>query len=172
MSILVTKHDNFMFAEPYHIDQFGNIYDRDYNDIDTFIDNKGYLAVKLNICDKDKNIRSKIFRVHRLVAYSYIIKNGDDYLFDRNKVFIIDRNKENVGVDNLLWCNSNEINAAMAYIKYGIEGCIKFMTKHNMDIREMNHVLFDTGFQTKLFFRNRYIKKLIEKYGYTETEND
>lgn len=172
MSMLLLKYGNFKFCHPYRIDHEGHIYD-DNNDImDTFIDNKGYPAIKLDIQIEDDKMKSKIFRVHRLVADNFITKSGNDYIYNRNKVFNINRDKNDVGVDNLLWCNSNEINAIMTHTKYGLENCIKFMTKHNMEFDEMYHVLFSAGLEGKIFFRNRYIKRLVKKYGYIEEDKN
>lgn len=156
------------FCTLYYIDPDGNVYDVNYKPIERFLDNKGYLAVKLYI-NKDGEKYPKTFRIHKLVADNFICKNGNDYIYQRDKVFNISRDKTDVGVDNLLWCNYNEINAAMIYIRCGIEKCISYMTKHKMSIDEMNHVLFDTGFEYRIF-KKRFVKKAIEKYGYTEEE--
>lgn len=169
MSLKVLKNnDKVNFYYNYYIDPNGKIYDEDYNEIELFVDNKGYIAVKLFV-NKDGEKLSKTFRVHKLVADNFIFKNGNDYIYQRNKVFNISRDKSDVGVDNLLWCNSNEINAAMLYIKCGIEKCVAYMTRHNMDMAEMYHVLFDTGFEYRIF-KKRFIKTVIEKYGYKGNE--
>lgn len=168
MSMLPLKHDKFKFCHQYHIDHEGNIYDENNDIIETFIDDKGYPAIKLEVCTEGANKKSKIFRVHRLVAETFIIKSDNDHIYQRNKVFNINRDKNDTDVDNLLWCNNNEINAAVIYMNRGIEDCIRFMTKHNMEFNEIFHVLFDTGFENRLFFKNRYIKKLIKKYKYVD----
>jgi len=78
----------------------------------------GYLSVELN-----KNGVAKIFRVHRLVAYSFISKT-----IEENQINHINGIKTDNRVENLEWCTCSE-NHKHAY-KIGLKS--KKGEKHHM----------------------------------------
>lgn len=88
------KPINIEGLEKYYITENGNIYSTITNKmLKTVIDKKGYENIKL---------RGKTYKVHRLVALTYI-KNINNY----DQVNHIDGNKSNNNVKNLEWCNNS-----------------------------------------------------------------
>ena len=87
----------------YEVSNFGNVRSFKYNEtrlLKPFIDNHGYLGVKL--C-KNNQIINK--RIHRLVALAFL-PNPDN----KPEIDHIDRNKTNNVVSNLRWVTSSENN--------------------------------------------------------------
>lgn len=107
--------------ENYSIDKFGNVYAHHLNrNISPYDNGLGYLAVKLR---KDK--KRKQFYVHRLVALTYLVNEGN--LPDVNHR---DGVKTNNFVDNLEWTTKSN-NLKHAFINNLLSGFIlKRVNKH------------------------------------------
>ena len=174
----VLKLDNAFTSERYIITSDGKILDSYNNVLDVGTDSRGYITVKLNVVilndDYDEcntKFKSKTYRLHRLVAQNFIIKNEEDYKYKRDKVFLLDRSKLNVGKNNLLWCNQREINSLMIFINKGLDECVDYMVDKNLDIEEMEHVLFDSRYIKKKLFRRKYLQKLLTESANRQLQN-
>jgi hypothetical protein len=83
----------------YSVSNFGNVINnKTCRILKTMLDKKRYCVVCLS-----NNGKSKIFKVHRLVAYAFI-PNPEN----KSQVDHIDNNKTNNNVNNLRWCTNDE----------------------------------------------------------------
>lgn len=84
------------YEEYYKVSNTGKVYSlRKQKELKAVKDNHGYLQVTL--CGKNNH---KNFRVHRLVALSFLEK-----VEGKNEINHIDEDKINNNVNNLEWCN-------------------------------------------------------------------
>lgn len=92
----------FSFGLYYDISDDGKVYNKD-GPVKPYHDNHGYVLVKLY---DHEGKRTKIVRVHRLVAMAFI-PNENNYTHVLHK----DLDKENNTVSNLQWCSLKEFQA-------------------------------------------------------------
>ena len=130
-------------------------------------DKYGYYKVSLN-----KDSKSKLYFVHRLVAQAFI-SNPNNYLCINHK----DENKENNEVNNLEWCTvkynniyGSRINRTKEKLKipvkqYDLNG--NFIKKWDSAIEIYNKLGYDFSLIRKCCKNNRY-----SAYGYKwESDN-
>lgn len=131
----------------YYITECGKIYSTITNKIlKTVINKKGYENIKL---------RGKTYKVHRLVALTYI-KNINNY----DQINHIDGNKSNNNVTNLEWCNNsyNQKHAWDNNLRKNKEASNRKLTEAQVaQIRE------------EYFKENTSQRKLAKKYGICKT---
>ena len=111
--------------ENYEVSNFGFVRNLNYNKIKILInreDNHGYLHIDL--C---KNSKVKTFKIHRLVAKSFI-PNPEN----KSQVNHIDGNKKNNTVDNLEWNTAKE-NIIHSY-KIGLNVSRKSVLQFDMNM--------------------------------------
>lgn len=181
MSLYELSIPNEFFAHDYtitHIGQLPMIFDiTDGVDVPIKKEKNGYNYVSLKVkhieyeelCDdfskKKVSIRSKKFRLHRLLALQFIQKTKDDIFYNRDRVVIIDGNKDNLSLSNLIWMNSYESTAISIYRNKGLDSMIKYYLDNNdlMDMNNMIHILFDTKIIKNRLFKKRYILKETQR---------
>ena len=109
------------------------------------IDRKGY--VRVNVSFKDKNQSIKYFRLHRLVATTFI-PNPDN----KEQVNHKDGNKLNNNDDNLEWCTNDENmrHAALNYLRPSGESC-KLSKLKAIDVIEIKNSDKDISYLSKVY---------------------
>lgn len=165
---LLTLPDDYLLAKAYYICPDGRIYDDHSTEIEPYKDSRGYKSVKLQVniisgYDDETPIihqRTKIFRVHRLVAINFVY--GRNPL--RDKVFIKDGNKDNVDARNLMWCTQQEINGLILYRENGIDDYIDYFLSKGTPDKDVIDLLIRSGYLKHKLFKKHYIKSMIKLY--------
>ena len=126
------------------------------------INTHGYYQIRLL-----KKEKTKIYRVHRLVALTFIPNPNNYEMIDH-----IDRNKKNNCVDNLRWCNHQINNANKSKPKTNTSG-LKNISFHKSSqtykvqiFRNGKNITikhFDT-IQEAVLHRNALLDELGERY--------
>lgn len=175
---LVLDSDKYTLVESYFITINGVVYMKGSNNpLKSYNSDKGKV-VKLKVCKYnmvdgivyyDEDVIEKEYKISRLVATTYIPKNGSDKFFDRNQVYIKDRDYSNFRPENLMWANSDETNALLTFInakENALEKYIRYCCKHYITNAQIMYLLEESGYINKIekrFFKKRYITKMIDK---------
>lgn len=121
---LVLDSSKYVPAESYYITEVGAIYEKGKTlPLRIYNSGKGKV-VKLKvrkyeftketgIVEYDEKVIEKEYKVTRLMAATFVPKNGSDYFFERNQVYVKDRDYENFDPTNLMWVNADETNALL-----------------------------------------------------------
>ena len=111
----------------------------------TNIDRKGY--VRVNVSYKDKKYNIKYFRLHRLVATTFI-ENPEN----KKQVNHIDGNKLNNNVTNLEWCTNEENmrHAVLNNLRPSGENC-KLSKLKTINIIEIKNSDKDIKYLSKIY---------------------
>ncbi len=177
---LVLDSSKYVLAESYCITEVGTIYEKGKTlPLRIYNSGKGKV-VKLKvrkyeyteetgIVEYDEEVIEKEYKVTRLMAATFIPKNGADVFFGRNQVYIKDRDYENFDPENLMWANSDETNALLTFInakENALEKYIRYCCKHYITNAQIMYLLEESGYINKIekrFFKKRYITKMIDK---------
>ena len=175
---LVLDSDKYILAESYFITVNGVVYMKGSNDpLKSYNSDKGKV-VKLKVCKYnmtdgivyyDEDIIEKEYKISRLVATTYIPRNGSDKFFERNQVYIKDRDYSNFRPENLMWANSDETNALLTFRnakQNALEKYIRYCIKHYISNAQIIYLLKESGYIkeiNKRFFKERYIMKIVNK---------
>jgi len=177
---LVLDSSKYVLAESYCITEVGTIYEKGKTlPLRIYSSGKGKV-VKLKVCkytfdwdlgtvEYDDEVIEKEYKVTRLMATTFIPKNGEDAFFERNQVYIKDRDYENFDPTNLMWTNADETNALLTFInakENALEKYIRYCYKHYISNAQIMHLLEESGYINKIkkrFFKKRYINKVMDK---------
>ncbi len=176
--LLILDSDKYTLAESYFITVNGVVYMKGSNDpLRSYNSDKGKV-VKLKVrryvmvndaIHFDEDVIEKEYKISRLVATTYIPKNGSDNFFKRNQVYIKDRDYSNFRPENLMWANSDETNALLTFRNAkqdALEKYIRYCIRHYISNAQIIYLLKESGYIkeiNKRFFKERYIMKIVHK---------
>lgn len=177
---LVLDSSKYVPAESYYITEVGAIYEKGKTlPLRIYNSGKGKV-VKLKvrkyeftketgIVEYDEKVIEKEYKVTRLMAATFVPKNGSDYFFERNQVYVKDRDYENFDPTNLMWVNADETNALLTFINakaFSLEKYIKYCIRHYISNAQIIYLLKESGYIkeiNKRFFKERYVMKMVNK---------
>ena len=180
MSLYELNIPNEIFAHEYtinHIHQLPMIYDAtDGKQVPIKTEKTGYRYVSLKVKEikydetgditrRSTIIKSKKFRLHRLIAMQYIPKTKDDIFYNRDQVIIINGNKDNLSTDNLIWMNRYESTGLSILKNKGMDRLYEYFIENDqvVDLNNLIHILFDTKILKNRIFKKRYLLKEIKR---------
>ena len=177
---LVLDSSKYVLAEPYCITEVGTIYEKGKTlPLRIYNSGKGKV-VKLKVRKYDFDEETGIvvyddetiereYKVTRLMAATFIPRNGADKFFERHQVYIKDRDYDNFNPMNLMWANADETNALLTFINAkdnALERYIRYCIKHYISNSQIIYLLKESGYIkmiNKRFFKERYIMKTVSK---------
>lgn len=177
---LVLDSSKYVLAESYCITEVATIYEKGKTlPLRIYNSDKGKVVkLKVRKCifneelgtvEYDDKVIEKEYKVTRLMAATFIPKNGADKFFERNQVYIKDRDYENFDPTNLMWANADETNALLTFINAkdnALEKYIRYCCKHYISNSQIIYLLEESGYINKIekrFFKKRYVNKMIDK---------
>lgn len=177
---LVLDSSKYVPAELYYITEVGAIYEkgkalplRIYNSgkgkVVKLKVRKYEFTKETGIVEYDEKVIEKEYKVTRLMAATFVPKNGSDYFFERNQVYVKDRDYENFDPTNLMWVNADETNALLTFRnakQNALEKYIRYCIKHYISNAQIIYLLKESGYIkeiNKRFFKERYVMKIVNK---------